>query len=141
MARIVLRSCAVSIALALVGTVVCAQTPQPIHDSAQTVQASAQRNNRIVSLLEQLADQARASEDLAFAVRAQSQAATMLWPEDSEQARAIYRRAFQSLKGGASSRLSNHVDRSDSTTPVESERAVSATQRGQLRGELLNQIA
>jgi hypothetical protein len=141
MARMVLRSCAVSIALALVGTLVCAQTPQSIYHSAQTARTFAQRNRRIVSLLEQLADQARASEDLPFAVRAQSQAATTLWSQDAEQARAIYRRAFQSLSGGASSKLSNNVDRPDSTTPGESARAVSATQRGQLRSELLNQIA
>src|SRR6266404_2049941 len=141
MAWMVVRSCAVSIALALAGSVVLAHSQQYVTPAARNSEAVEQQNNRIVSLLEQLADQARASEDLAFAVRAQSQAATMLWPENSEQARAIYRRAFQSLKEGASSRLSNRVDRPDSTTPVESEPAISATQRGQLRGELLNQIA
>jgi hypothetical protein len=137
----VFRSCAVSLALALVGAVVCAQTSQSIHYSTQTAPPPARQNSRIVSLLEQLADQARASEDLAFAVRAQSQAATLLWSHDVEQARAIYRRAFQSLESSASPKLANHVDRQNSTTAVESERAVSATQRGQLRGELLNQIA
>jgi hypothetical protein len=141
MARMVLRSCAVSIALALVGTVVCAQTPQSINYSTQTAQATAQRNNRIVSLLEQLADQARASEDLAFGVRAQSQAATMLWSQDAEQARAIYRRAFQSLAAGASSKVSNCTSRPSPSTTVDSARALSAAQQRQLRGELLNQIA
>lgn len=52
---------------------------------------------RITLLLAQLADQARLSDDLAFAVRAQSQAATLLWPHDRERSRAIFRQAFQSL--------------------------------------------
>jgi len=141
MARMVLGSCAVSIALALVGTVVCAQAPQSIDYSAQTAQTSAQRNNRIVSLLEQLADQAHTSDDLAFAVRAQSQAATMLWSQDAEQARAIYRRAFQSLAPGASSKFSNCAGRPSPSTTVDSGRALSGAQQRQLRGELLNQIA
>ena len=74
---------------------------------------------RITLLLAQLADQARLSDDLAFAVRAQSQAATLLWPHDRERSRAIFRQAFQSL--------------ARETLP--------ASERRQLREELLNRIA
>lgn len=74
---------------------------------------------RITLLVSQLADQARLSEDLAFAVRAQSQAATLLWPYDRERARAIFRQAFQSL----------------------ARETLNASERRQLREELLNRIA
>jgi len=56
-----------------------------------------QHNDRIIPLLAPLADQASLSADLSFAVRAQAQAATLLWPYDRERARAIYRHAFHSL--------------------------------------------
>ena len=74
---------------------------------------------RITLLLAQLADQARLSDDLAFAVRAQSQAAMLLWPHDRERARAIFRQAFQSL----------------------SRETLTAGERRLLREELLNRIA
>ena len=56
-----------------------------------------QHNDRIIPLLASLADRASLSADLSFAVRAQAQAANLLWPYDRERARAIYRHAFQSL--------------------------------------------
>ena len=93
MAWMVVRSCAVSIALALAGSVVLAQSQQYVTPAARNSEAVEQQNTRIVSLLEQLADQARASENLAFAVRAQSQAARLLWAQDPDRARAIYQRA------------------------------------------------
>jgi hypothetical protein len=74
---------------------------------------------RITLLLSHLADQARLSDDLAFAVRAQSQAANLLWPYDCERARAIFRQAFQSL----------------------SRETLSQSDRRQLREELLNRVA
>ena len=74
---------------------------------------------RITLLLSHLADQARLSDDLAFAVRAQSQAANLLWPYDCERARAIFRQAFQLL----------------------ARETVSQGDRRQLREELLNRIA
>ena len=74
---------------------------------------------RITLLLSHLADQARLSEDLAFAVRAQSQAAILLWPYDCERARAIFRQAFQSL----------------------SRETLGQSDKRQLREELLNRIA
>ena len=74
---------------------------------------------RITLLLSHLADQARLSEDLAFAVRAQSQAALLLWPYDCERARAIFRQAFQSL----------------------AREPLGQSDRRQLREELLNRIA
>jgi hypothetical protein len=74
---------------------------------------------RITLLLSHLADQARLSDDLAFAVRAQSQAANLLWPYDCERSRAIFRQAFQSL----------------------SRDTLSQSDRRQLREELLNRVA
>jgi hypothetical protein len=83
-------------------------------------------------LLVQLADQARSSNDLAFAVRAQSQAAALLWPQDRERARLIFRRAFQSLSPTTLSKLADSSDNSS---------ALSNAEKQQLRTELLNQIA
>jgi hypothetical protein len=113
----IVRSCAVSIAFVLVGAVATrAQIPRP----AENGQSITRQDARIPLLLVQLADQARASDDLEFAVRAQSQAATLLWPHDRDRARLIFRRAFQSL----------------SSRP-----GLTLTAGQQLRTELLNQIA
>jgi hypothetical protein len=132
------RSCAVSIALALAGSVVCAQSPQPT-PGAQTSQAFAQQNMRIISLLEQLADQARASENLGFAVRAQSQAAKLLWAQNPDRARAIYQHAFKSLAPTSSKYRENPTAVDASKSPVG--RASSLEEKRQLRTDLLNQIA
>ncbi|HKP87605.1 MAG TPA: hypothetical protein VJZ26_16005 [Blastocatellia bacterium] len=115
-----MRSCAVFIALVLAGaTMSRAQTS--IGAKGQDARTITQRDLRIASLLIQLADQARLSDDLAFAARAQAQAATLLWATDSERARAIYRLAFKSLaRPGAN---------------------LSLAEKQQLRSELLNQIA
>src|SRR6185503_18582116 len=92
---------------------------------------------RIILLLEQLADQARASENVAFAVRAQSHAAALLWPLDPEQARAIYRRAFDSLQ-----RTSNQIQSGSSKDDRAAVSGFAAQpQCRQLSRELLNQIA
>src|SRR4029079_19183272 len=98
MARMVVRSCAVSIVLALAGGVVRAQTRQPATASGAYSAVALQQNSRITSLLEQLADQAGSLNNLTFAVRAQSQAASLLWTRDPDRARVIYRRAFESLE-------------------------------------------
>lgn len=103
----------------------------------QNERLAARQNERIVSLLEQLADQARQSDDLTFAVRAQSQAATLLWPHDHERARAIYRRAFQSLTAQAASRPNESATGNDKP----SRPSLSSAERLQIRDELLNQIA
>src|SRR5215213_1406093 len=58
---------------------------------------SRRQESRIKWLLVQLADSARLSGDLAFSVRAQTHAAVLLWPQDRECARAIFRRVFESL--------------------------------------------
>lgn len=97
------------------------------------------QNSRITSLLEQLADQSRASENLAFATRAQSQAATLLWPHDPERARSIYRRAFQTLTDSPGP--SNQLDRANRSRTFDSVLVSASAQKRQLRGELLNQIA
>jgi len=95
----------------------------------------AQHADRILPLLEALADQASLSADLTFAVRAQSQAATLLWSYNRERARAIYRRAFQSL-------VCN-----DSATPKaasvhrSSRLAITAIAKQHLLVELLQEIA
>jgi hypothetical protein len=87
------------------------------------------RTDQIKSLLEQLADEARGSEDLYFAVKAEYQAAALLWPYDRDGARSIYRRAIESI----SNRLA--------LEPIPG--SVSANQGSlqQLRVELMNQIA
>ena len=137
MAWMVVRSCAVSIALALAGGVVFAQSQQSATPAAQNSEAAEQQNTRIVSLLEQLADQARASENLAFAVRAQSQAARLLWLQDPDRARAIYQRAFQSLEPDASPKPRDNADGAEASKA----RLASPAEKRQLRSELLNQIA
>src|SRR5882724_3188163 len=136
MAWMVVRSCAVSIALALAGSVVPAQSRQYATPAAQNSDAVEQQNTRIVSLLEQLADQARASENLAFAVRAQSQAARLLWVQDPDRARAIYQRAFQSLAPDASPKPRDNGDGAEA-----SKTRLASPEKRQLRSELLNQIA
>ena len=135
MAWMVVRSCAVSIALALAGSIALAQGHKPLTRTPRVLVA--QRNTRIVSLLEQLADQALASENLAFAVRAQSQAAKLLWSQDPARARAIFRRAFLSLVP-SSSKTRDGADASNKSSSV---RSSSTPEKLQLRSELLNQIA
>jgi hypothetical protein len=103
----------------------------------QSERLAARQNERIVSLLEQLADQARQSDDLTFAVRAQSQAATLLWPQDHERGRAIYRRAFQSLTAQTTSRPNESASGADKPSRT----SLSPAERLQIRDELLNQIA
>jgi hypothetical protein len=74
-----------------------AQIVPPGNAARSKTRVIAQHADRILPLLAALADQASQSADLTFAVHAQSQAATLLWPYDRERTRAIYRRAFQSL--------------------------------------------
>jgi hypothetical protein len=136
MAWMVVRSCAVSIALALAGCVALAQGEKSPTRATQTIVA--QRNSRIVSLLEQLADQALTSENLPFAIRAQSQAARLLWSLDPARARVIYRRAFQSLVTGATSKTREATDTANKPSSVKSSLT---PEKLQLRSELLNQIA
>ena len=140
MPRMVVRSCAVSIALALAGSVVCGQSQQPTTLVAQEPESIAQQNTRIVSLLEQLADQARASENLGFAVRAQSQAARLLWVLEPDRARAIYQRAFQSLAPVASSKSRDNSEGAEASN-APAGRLLFLAEKRQLRTELLNQIA
>jgi len=137
MAWMVVRGSAVSIALALAGSVVCAQSRQRPKPDFDTV---AQQNRRIVSLLEQLAEQAGASEDLGFAVRAQSQAAKLLWAQDPDRARQIYQHAFQSLAPSGSSKLRDNAESAEALK-VQARRGPSPADKRQLRTELLNQIA
>ena len=128
-----------SIALALAGSVAHAQSPQP-DTPAQESETVTLQNTRIVSLLDQLADQARASKNLAFAVRAQAQAANFLWSQDADRARSIYKRAFQSLMPGASTKSHDETDRVDASQTSGVGPPSSADNR-QLRAELLRQIA
>lgn len=140
MAWMVVRSCAVSIALALAGGLAHAQSQRPAKTSEKASEAVAQQNTRIVSLLDQLADQARASDNLAFAARAQAQAANLLWMQDADRARSIYKRAFQSLMPGPSTKSRDDADRVDASQPSVV-RTPSPADKLQLRSELLRQIA
>jgi hypothetical protein len=135
----VVRSCAVSIALALAASIVCGQTQPTKTVAAEESDSIRGQNTRIVSLLEQLADQARASENLAFAVRAQSQAARLLWAQEPDRAREIYQRAFQLLAGGSSK--SRDTSEGGEASRTQHGTVVSFEEKRQLRTELLNQIA
>src|SRR6185436_8752659 len=96
--RMALRACSLLVTTVLAGGAQSrAQTIPPAEPARENALLAAQQNERIISLIDQLADQARQADDLIFAVRAQSQAATLIWPYDPERARAIYRRAFNSL--------------------------------------------
>jgi hypothetical protein len=64
----------------------------------------------------------------------------LLWARDPDQARAIYRRAFQSLAPTPSSKPRDNVE-SDETTKALVGRKQSPAEKRQLRAELLNQIA
>lgn len=104
--------------------VVCAPTPSA--SSGRAAEPN-RHDHRVVRLIIQVADQARLSSDTGFAVRAQAQAGLLLWPYDRNQARVIFRRAFQPLLRAA-------VDFQPAS-------ALEAAKRQQLRVEFLNQIA
>jgi hypothetical protein len=101
----------------------------------------AQRNERIIPLLVSLADQSSLSADLTFAVRAQSHAATLLWPYDRELARAIYRRAFQSLTAACDSEPDNSAAPDAVAFHSCLPPTITAIARQHLRIELLHEIA
>lgn len=142
MAWIVVRTCAVSIALVLAGAVdTHAQKPRAIEPAARNDESIARQDARIPLLLVQLADQARSSDDLAFAVRAQSQAGTLLWPHDHDMARLIYRRAFQSLSPTITLKAADNTENSAAQSGQASRAGLTLAEKQQLRTELLNQIA
>lgn len=112
-----------------------AQIAPPGNAARREARVIARHADRILPLLAALADQASLSADLTFAVRAQSQAATLLWPYDCRQARAIYRRAFQSL-------VCNDSATSNATSVHRSSRlAITAIAKQHLLIELLQEIA
>ena len=128
MSRKAPKTVAIVVLLAAVYTTALgAQIPRRKENAAQ--------NSRIQALLVYLADEARASDDLAFSVRAQAQAAELLWSRDAERARQIFRRAYDSL-ASAESEKSEKADSQARRTPV-----IPVSARLQLRAELLNQIA
>lgn len=135
MKRMIARNCAVSLIILILAGVLRAQVLSGDSSTSQKPPSVAGQDARIDSLLVQLADQARALDDIAFAVHAQMQAASLLWPRDRERARAIYRRAFDSI---APIRLSKS---SDNAQREPARRDFTAAERRQLRGELLNDIA
>ncbi|HWP43264.1 MAG TPA: hypothetical protein VNO14_08530 [Blastocatellia bacterium] len=98
----------------------------------------AQKDGRIVPLLMQIADQARLSDDLSFAIEAQSEAAALLWPYDRERSRAIFRRAFVSL---APPSFKPDDDSEIGSSGAAGSGSVTAEVRRQLRADLLNRIA
>lgn len=143
MLRTPLRACAIAALLLVALADSRGQTASPAEaargnasiDTQQNERLAAQQNERIILLLEQLAEQARQSDDVNFAVRTQSQAATLLCPYDPVRARAIYRRAFQSLTLQPATRA-NETAGGDKARPN-----LTTAERLQLRTELLNQIA
>src|SRR5882724_6415813 len=100
-----------------------------------------QHNDRIIPLLAPLADQASLSADLSFAVRAQAQAATLLWPYDRERARAIYHHAFQSLLVVQDSNCNDRAMPEAWPVHRPSRPAIAAIASEHLRVELLREIA
>jgi hypothetical protein len=147
MARNFVRSCAALIVLALAPVIAHAQVSQPAATAAEKIekgedlQQVTQQTSRITSLLELLADEARASDDLAFAVRAQAQAATLLWSRDAERAKSIYRRAFESLAAPPSTKPGDQKATAIGSSSAGPRPDLSAARQRQLRSELLNQIA
>lgn len=146
MARNFLKGCAVLAALTLGPIVTHAQVSQPAASSVVKIEKEedlqqATRTSRITSLLERLADEARASDDLAFAVRAQAQAATLLWSRDAARASSIYRRAFESLATATSGKPGDQKTNATGSPGAGSRPELSAARTRQLRSELLNQIA
>jgi hypothetical protein len=106
-----------------------ASAPTPSASSGRAAAPNRHDDNldRVLKLILDVTEQARLSTDTAFAVRMQMQAALLLWPYDHDQARAIFRRAFQPL-------LRSPLD-SGSGSMLE------AARRQQLRVEVLDQIA
>jgi hypothetical protein len=121
----------------ILSTFVVARAQSSTIPTVRPVNASApQPDARITPLLIELADQARASDDPAFAVRAQAEAASLLWPRDPERARDIYRRAFALLLPNAAPKTS---ERNESARQS-SRSQMTADDKQHLRAELLNQI-
>lgn len=144
MARNFVKGCAVLIVMALASTGVRAQAPFPggtPFEKPQDLPRVTPQASRITLLLERLADEARSSDDLAFAVRAQAQAATLLWPRDAERASSIYRRAFESLATGSPAKPGDQKADAAYSAGVGPRAELSAARKRQLRSELLNQIA
>jgi hypothetical protein len=129
MARKVVRSCAVSIALALECGVSAQVSNQP--RSPQKKRESIDLQNECFASA--IADQARLSPNLAFAVALQSQA-TSLWSREPNRARDLST-DLQSLAPvlHQSSAMVKH--------PSLKARLRSISEKRQLRTELLNQIA
>jgi hypothetical protein len=118
-----------------------AQVDPPGHAAHAQAIVVPQQNDRIIPLLAPLADQASLSGDLTFAVRAQARAATLLWPYDRERARAIYRRASQSLGVGHGSTCDDSAKRKAVSGRSPSDLALTAIAMQSLRVELLHEIA
>lgn len=126
-----------ALVLVILSSLATARAQSAINPTARETNSSAtQPEARITALLIELADQARASDDLAFAARAQAEAASLLWPHDVERAREIYRRAFASLLLNAPAKT---VDRNDAAHQPPRARST-ADDKQHLRAELLNEI-
>src|SRR5215831_52081 len=119
----------VAVALTLAGM------PRSAHAEDEARQAPIQ-GPRITALISELADQARASDDILFSLKTQSQAAILLMPYDREGGRTVLRRVFDRLTDllsdlGAENRDKNqHSSHTPSRTDLE-----------QLRAELMTGIA
>ncbi|HWX41795.1 MAG TPA: hypothetical protein VN345_11650 [Blastocatellia bacterium] len=94
------------------------------------------QGSRITALISELADQARASDDVLFALKAQAQAAMLLMPYDREGSRAIFRRVFDKLSDLLSDSGSQISDKGP-----QSNRSPSRADLEQLRADLMTSIA
>lgn len=121
----------------LLSSLVVARAQSATSPTAPAANSSAtQPDAQITRLLIELADQARASDDPAFAVRAQAEAASLLWPRDTERARAIYRRAFGLLLPNTPTKIADR----DEPAHAPAQPPLTADDKQHLRAELLNQI-
>ncbi|MEO6392243.1 MAG: hypothetical protein ABIP75_10355 [Pyrinomonadaceae bacterium] len=76
-------------------------TPAPAAKTAKNTEpdrAAAQRRALAISLLLNLATEARAFKDQSLRARAQARVADALWATDAEQARALFRRAWEAAE-------------------------------------------
>jgi len=128
------------IAMTLVNAITLNAQVSPPHATRSESPLNTKCVGRIVSIVALLADQARMSRDLAFAVRAQSRAASLLWPYDRKRARIIYRRTFKALTVQSSGCDGSDTPRATTSHRVSYVRPSSIDTR-HLRVELLHEIA
>ncbi len=140
------RLLALSLCLITLSSQVAAQQQQPKPQGRTNARAAAADPNEearrqvAVSLLTQLAEEARSYQDMTLRARVQARAADSLWTSDQERARQLFRRAWDAADA---------VDR-ESLRKLEEERQRQLRQSGRaaifsspknIRGEVLRMAA